>query len=231
MKIAVFSDIHGNIFYFRSCLSAMAELHIDKYFFLGDAVGYMPYSIEVLDLLDSIKAMCLMGNHEAMLCDLLEYSEDKEEIYQLKRAALHIPVQLLQKIKTWLPYKTSIIDGINVLFVHGSPWNPLLGYVYPDSSACYYDNPQYDFVFLGHSHRPFIFKNEHTTMVNAGSCGLPRDCGNMPSFVVWDTASNSPQIMRIKVDIQELLADLQAHNVHNDVLACLMRKNLGEQYV
>jgi predicted phosphodiesterase len=231
VKIAIFSDIHGNIRYFRACVSAMSALYIDKYFFLGDAVGYMPYSVDVLELLDSLNAMCLMGNHEAMLCDLLEYSKDKEEVYQIKRAASYMPAQLIRRIKTWLPYNMSVIDKKSVLFVHGSPWNPLSGYVYPDSPDSNYDNPRYDFVFLGHSHRPCVFKNGHTTMINVGSCGLPRDCGNMPSFVVWDTAANDPEIIRIKVDVQELLVDLQAHNVHNDVLACLMRQNSEEKYV
>jgi len=231
MKLAVFSDIHGNISYFRSCLSKMSEYQVDKYIFLGDAVGYMPYAVEVLELLNSINADCLLGNHEAMLCNLLDYSSDNDEIYQLKSTASNMPEHRYKQIKAWLPYKVISLDNKNILFVHGSPWNPLAGYMYPDSPERYYDNPQFDFIFLGHSHYPFISKNVYTTIVNAGSIGLPRDSGNMPSFVIWDTINNDPQIIRIKINIQELLLELKKHNVHEKVLECLNRNNQEESFV
>jgi len=231
MKLAIFSDIHGNINYFRSCLLKMSEYQIDKYVFLGDAVGYMPYAVEVLELLNSINADCLLGNHEAMMCNMLDYSSDKDEIYKLKNTASLMPEHIYKQIKTWLPYKINTFDNINILFVHGSPWNPLAGYIYPDSLERYYDNPQYDFIFIGHSHYPFISKNIHSTIVNVGSIGLPRDSGDMPSFVIWDTIANDLRIIRIKVDIQELILDLKEHNVHEEVLDCLNRNSQEELFV
>jgi len=223
VKLAIFSDIHGNIFYFRSCLSKMAEYKVDKYIFLGDAVGYMSYASDVLNELDSINADCLMGNHEAMLCNFLDYSNDKDEIYKLKQAILNVPDYMIEKIKTWLPYKIVSYDKANVLLVHGSPWNPLFGYIYPDSPERHYNNPQYDFVFTGHTHRPFISRNTHTTVVNVGSVGLPRDFGNKPSFAIWDSVAKETQIIRIGINNQELLLDLKKQNVHKDVIACLSR--------
>ena len=225
MKLAIFSDIHGNISFFRSCLTKMAEYQIDKYFFLGDAVGYMPYATEVLELLDSINADCLMGNHDARICGFLEYSIESDDLFQNKRAALSLPEHLKTRMKSLLPYKFLSLDGMNILFAHGSPWNPLMGYVYPDSAESFYDNSELDFIFLGHSHHPFIQKNAHTTVVNVGSAGLPRDIGNMPSFIVLDTLTKEPKIVRLELEIQEILEDLKIKNVHEDVLSCLNRRS------
>jgi predicted phosphodiesterase len=225
VKIAVFSDIHGNSSFFSSCLKAMTEYQVDRYFFLGDAVGYMPYNTEVLALLDSINATCLMGNHEAMLCGLLEYTVVKDDVYQLRKASAHIHSDSINKMKCWLPYHIDSFDGIKALFVHGSPWNPLQGYIYPDSPERYYSNPQYDFIFFAHSHRPFVAANKHTVMVNAGSCGLPRDIGNSPSFVIFDTLTKEVKIIRLKLPVQNLLTDLESKDVHSDVLNCFPRGN------
>jgi predicted phosphodiesterase len=203
----------------------MRKHKVDKYVFLGDAVGYMPYGIEVINLLKSINAICLMGNHEAMLCGMLGFTDDQDEVYQIRRVLSEHP-SLIDEVKYWLPFGINTIDGLKLLFVHGSPWDPIRGYVYPDSLWQNYNNPRYDFIFLGHSHRPFIVKNDPTTIVNVGSCGLPRDIGNFPSFVIFNTMTGEIKEFRFELDIQELLADLKNKNVHNSVIDCLNRKKL-----
>jgi predicted phosphodiesterase len=211
---------------------AMDKYAIDRFFFLGDAVGYMPYHAEVLTALESIHATCLMGNHEAMLCGLLQYADEKDEIYLLKETRQNISSDTLARIKRWLPYHIDTLDGIKVLFVHGSPWDPLQGYIYPDSQERFYSNRAYNFIFTGHSHRPFISKNDYSVMVNVGSCGLPRDIGNSPSFVLLDTLSREVTLIRLKLEIKDLLTDLECKKVHKDVLNCFLRKGLeGVSYV
>jgi predicted phosphodiesterase len=222
MKIAVFSDIHGNVQFFSACINAMAEHQIDRYFFLGDAIGYMPFCMEVFNVLETIDSICLLGNHEAMLCGMLDYTDAQDEVYQIRRLVKN-PF-LIDKIKYWLPFYITTIDKIRILFVHGAPWDPIGAYLYPDSVWMNYDNPQFDFIFLAHSHRPFITKNNQTTMVNVGSCGLPRDIGNSPTFAVFDTSTKKVEIIRLQLDIQTLLIEFENNGVHKDVLNCLMRK-------
>lgn len=201
----------------------MAVQQVDKYFFLGDAIGYMPYAIKVFDALKSIDATCLLGNHEAMLCGMLKYIDAQDEVYQIHRILTESPL-LINKIKYWLPFHITVIDEVRMLFVHGTPWDPIGGYMYSDSAWKNYNNPQFDFIFLAHSHRPFVFKNEQTTIVNTGSCGLPRDMGNSPSFAVFDTLTKKVEIIRLQLDIQALLLELENDGVHKDVLNCLTRK-------
>jgi predicted phosphodiesterase len=43
MRIAIFSDIHGNLPALEAVLSDIASLHVDAVYCLGDLVGYAPF--------------------------------------------------------------------------------------------------------------------------------------------------------------------------------------------
>ena len=63
MKIAIFSDIHGNLPAFELMLKDIG--HVDLYISLGDVVNYGPWSNECVQLLESLKnCIKLRGNHE-----------------------------------------------------------------------------------------------------------------------------------------------------------------------
>ena len=64
MKIAVFSDIHGNYQALESILKDIKGKKIDKTIFLGDAVSLGPDSNKCLDLLFKEKVTFILGNHE-----------------------------------------------------------------------------------------------------------------------------------------------------------------------
>ena len=221
MKLAIFSDIHGNIMYLRSCLSKMTEYRIDKFIFLGDAVGYMPSIIEVLELLRSINADCLMGNHEAMLLGKLTLDRKKDVVYNIEKSKGQLDFKNLQYISSWLPFKEWHIDKCKLLFVHGAPWNPLNGYVYEKDLQPDDNYSQFNFVFMGHIHRPYIKCNKNTTFVNVGSCGLPRDYGNMPSFAILDTKTCECNIIRLKLNVAHY--KFEKMDLHESVISCLYR--------
>jgi predicted phosphodiesterase len=63
-----------------------------------------------------------------------------------------------------------------------------------------FDQPDIDFLFIGQTHRPWIRKNLHTTVVNVGSIGLPRDHGSRPSYAVLDTITRQAEIIRLTVN-------------------------------
>lgn len=52
MKIAVISDIHGNLEAVTQCLKDAERADIDQIVNLGDAIGYGPQPEEVLGLLE-----------------------------------------------------------------------------------------------------------------------------------------------------------------------------------
>ena len=45
----------------------------------------------------------------------------------------------------------------------------------------------YDYIFMGHTHRMYIKKVGKSTYVNVGSCGLPRYIGLSSGYCILDT--------------------------------------------
>lgn len=66
MKLAVLSDIHGNLEASVQSLDDMKGQKIDGIVNLGDAIGYGPQPEEVLDLLEKKGIPNILGNHEAV---------------------------------------------------------------------------------------------------------------------------------------------------------------------
>lgn len=64
MKIAVFSDIHGNLEALQSILEDINIKGFDEVIYLGDAIGFGPQPKECLELLKQSNVKFVLGNHE-----------------------------------------------------------------------------------------------------------------------------------------------------------------------
>jgi predicted phosphodiesterase len=66
MRIAVFTDVHGNLPALEAALAAIERARCDAIYHTGDAIGIGPYPAECLDrLLHAPRVYCVMGNHDA----------------------------------------------------------------------------------------------------------------------------------------------------------------------
>lgn len=221
MKFAVLSDAHGNLEYFNKCIEYIKNEKIDTIFYLGDIFGYLDKAFEVLQKLRQINAKCILGNHDAMVLGILTIDDKQDEIYRHKDEIKKINNEDKQFLAGLSPFYTQNIDSKRILFVHGSPYNPLNGYMYEDDKNIHnIINLPYDVIFMGHTHRPFIKKIDDKIVVNVGSCGLPRDFGNKPSFVICD--NGIPKIIRLEIG-KEFIVDNYKH-LHIDVYNCLLRE-------
>ncbi len=64
-KVAVLSDIHGNLHALRAVLREVAEERADLLCVAGDVVGYGAHPRECLELLHRVGAHLVFGNHES----------------------------------------------------------------------------------------------------------------------------------------------------------------------
>ncbi|HBV83437.1 MAG TPA: hypothetical protein DEB74_11745 [Lachnospiraceae bacterium] len=223
MKIAILSDAHGNLIYFQKCMKKMQEYSPEKIVFLGDCFGYMCEGNIILDILRKLDSHVLLGNHEAMLLGEIPYNADKEEIYRLKIDEQNVSNSNFMYLKSLRPSYYEEMDGKKILYVHGRPDNPLNGYLYADDQSFNWTECQYDYIFMGHTHYPYIKKAGTTTYVNVGASGLPRDVGNAPSFVIFDTQTDKVVVHRVLVNEKELEMVMRK-DAHPAVYKCLMRK-------
>ncbi|GAG21528.1 unnamed protein product, partial [marine sediment metagenome] len=210
-----------NLFGLVSCLEQFSSENVEQIYFLGDAVGYLPYGLEVIEELLKRKIPCIKGNHDAMALGILPLSEEKQDIYRLKP----IPVRLKKEIDGNWPVKRELeVSKRRILMVHGRPSNPIEGYLYEDGTFSPEEASNFDVVAIGHTHRPYIRREKNVLWLNAGSCGLPRDHGNMASCIIYDTVLHSAEILRVAIDVEKLIASFPPGAVHEEVIECLHRK-------
>jgi putative phosphoesterase len=225
MRIGLLSDAHGNSVGLAACLDRLKELNVDRIYFLGDAVGYLPAESEVLALLRSAGVICQKGNHEAMLLGEISFAAGQDRIYGIERARARLSETDRRYIAEWPNHRVLELSGRKILFVHGSPVNYLEGYIYPDNDFKVFEGLPFAAVFMGHTHRPFISRREQTLIVNVGSCGIPRDQGDLLSFAVYDSDSDECEILRLRFDARQLKELYSREQVAEEVYSVFERRS------
>jgi len=196
MRIGILSDIHGNIDALRAVLDAASRSFIDRLFVLGDVVGYYYQPALCLDLLDEWDTVWICGNHEVMLEQARRDPEAGSRIKSLFGSGIEVALNTLPGHRLdWLsnlPETTCVdVKDKRTLLCHGSPWC-VDEYVYPDVADTVRDKiaaQGFDFVFMGHTHHPFIWSVANCQIANPGSVGQPRNRQPGAHWLIWDTAA------------------------------------------
>ncbi|EGO86803.1 serine/threonine protein phosphatase, partial [Clostridium botulinum C str. Stockholm] len=77
MRIAIFSDIHGNIEALKAVLENIKSKNVHRVVCLGDLVGYGPFPNEVIDLIKSKDILTIAGNYDmAVVTNDIKYIQD-----------------------------------------------------------------------------------------------------------------------------------------------------------
>lgn len=215
MRLAVFSDVHGNLAGLKAVLAEINKERPDRLVFCGDLCGYYYRQNEVAALLSGLpKLTCVRGNHDQMFLDARRdpelrksYARRYGRSYELlhERAAPDT-IRFLES----LPKETVIAEAGAAVF-HGSPWNPLDEYVYPTDPVERFAALPHRFVLLGHTHHPMHKKSGSVHVVNPGSCGQPRD-HNLASFALVDTETSKVELRRAAYDVDSVLAEVKAND-------------------
>lgn len=135
MRIAVFGDIHGNLFALQAVLADLRSQRPDALVVTGDLVYKLPWGAEVVDLLRSIPCQCILGNAELYLA-LWETSlwpahwnmPLAQEVVRWERARLGPErVAWLASRPEYVAFSGGRLEDL--LIVHGVPGNPFLPFL------------------------------------------------------------------------------------------------------
>lgn len=205
MLIGFLSDAHGHVPAFHRGLSILHEAGAQQIFFLGDAIGYIP-DAGVIRALRASDIPALRGNHEDMM--LRDASADRESIYRHGETLAQLTLEERAFVSSWPEQEQISVDGCDCLLVHGSPLEPLTGYVYPDSELAPLRDVSADMVLMGHTHHPFVRQEHGKIFVNVGSCGMPRGADARAAVCLLDTSTRDVRILRYDIAEQsrEVLA-------------------------
>lgn len=187
MKVAVISDIHGNMEALNSVLEDIKKEEISKILVLGDYAMAGPEPNLAVDFfaekLNNPDYVMIQGNTDLMIAD---YSEEMYETLKSKAPvmseALKSDFGLLNSYQKEflknLPASKSIeIEGSKILMVHGSPRRNNED-ILPDTKIEDLEEiikgVKEDIILCGHTHLPCGFQTTtKQTVVNAGSVGRP----------------------------------------------------------
>lgn len=187
MKIAVISDIHGNMQALEAVLSDIKKENCSKIFCLGDIAMAGPEPVKtiqkIIELQESEDFEIIQGNTDEMIanCDnqMIHLLEENNPImaHALENDVFVIPEELKNFLRNLPKQKELEIEGTKILLVHGSPRKNNEN-IFPDLKIEEVENmisgTDADIIFCGHTHMPCGYQtNTKQTVVNTGSVGRP----------------------------------------------------------
>jgi len=191
-KVAIISDIHGNLTAFRSVLKDAKDQKVDEYWFLGDLLMPGPGTDSILDLLNSVNTtQMIRGNWDDFLFeDILsiskQYIDEPQTTYiveLLKYVFTNLSPKYRQQMQQW-PTSTEItVNGLKILLAHNYP-NKNYGHeLLPYEKQQNFDNllfdKPYDIAIYGHTHHQlFRTSSNDQLIINPGSIGQPYTAWN-----------------------------------------------------
>ena len=231
MRIAFFSDIHGNKYVLEDFFKKVSSLGIDQLVFCGDIFGYYYYQNEIIDCFRKLSNLsCVLGNHDQFFLDLLEHKRDEATLVsKYGNSYKNIEKKISPSNVSFIKHaKKSLVleDQFTKIGVfHGSPNNLIDGRIYPDTILEPNLFSPYSHVILGHTHHKMVRNINATIVINPGSIGQQRD-GRGCSFLVLDTNSGIFDFHTVNYPIDLLLADIDHFDNGNPKLRdVLLRKS------
>ena len=186
MKIAVFSDVHGNLRALKSALEMINDNKADEIIYLGDIFQRGNEEVECLELLKESGVVCLKGNCELYAANGVDIDPDVEylrEYYDGIKSKLSD--EQMNFVKEMPLFCEKEYAGHKFFFSHFLFFDISEPYPYlPLSSlktgafdeACKSEDiKKYDLVVVGHCHRNFVKGN----VVAVSATGLEN-----PSFLL-----------------------------------------------
>jgi putative phosphoesterase len=245
LKIAIISDIHGNVEALNSVIKDLRKQgSMDHVVCLGDIVGYYANPVQCIDKVKSLCDIVIQGNHDSAITAI---NFEKRIKWFNKTAARSLRwtrkvlleegneerFQFLKRLRT---KKVLSFNEREFLFVHGTPDNKWEYFLFP-----YWNNEPmaeqkvrldewldiWYFVAIGHSHWAFQYENNNRFVINPGSVGQPRDENPNASYSIVKASETQLKVenIRVKYEIEKTCDALNAANL--DVSLCT-RLYLGQ---
>ena len=218
-RIALISDIHGNIPALEAVLADIDRRSVERIICLGDLVGKGPDSARAVDICAARCEPVIQGNWD----ESVESVPDPGPTFRWHRERLG-PDRLAYLAS--LPFSVYLIlSGHTVRLVHASPQG-VFNRIYQtdpiEKLASMFENTDPtgreltpDIVGYGDIHTAYVRSWRHRMLFNAGSVGNPLDitlaCYAVLEGVPGDNSGPvSVTIVRIPYDIERAIADAAA---------------------
>lgn len=181
MRVALFSDVHGNAVAFEAFLDDLAHIDVDTVVCLGDHAQAGPQPVESLELLRELGCSAVMGNSDHFLLTLDPGLEEKadEEIENTSWGRAQLSEELLAFQQSFQPSVEIDLGGERTLLAfHATPHSrdeEVGPWMDEADFRAHFDGVRAAVFAGGHSHQQWARRLGDSYYVNPGSVGLPLD--------------------------------------------------------
>ncbi len=212
MIITVLSDIHGNLPALKAILQHADAQGTDQILNLGDSTGYGPEPDGVVQLLNEIDTINLLGDYDKKVLRKKHRKTGWSKVKNPdKRLMFNWTCHALSKrsrklLKSYPEQKTIEVGSLKIFMTHTSPGSKG-GYLGPETSQASLkkiaEKIEADVILCGHSHRSFVRWVDDVLFINPGSVGRPDDGDPRGSYAVLEIHDGKPgaELFRIQYDL------------------------------
>lgn len=220
MRFLILTDIHANI----DALDAIDESY-DQLLVLGDLVDYGAAPEETVQWMRDRNPIAVSGNHDYAMATGADCRSSPIS-YALSVATREffrplLSAETLHYLGDLPQHETLTIADATFHLVHATPRDPLYEYLAGDADESVWRTAvgnlveREEWLFVGHTHRPFVRRVGRLTVINPGSLGMPIDGDPRACYAIWQDGEIS--LKRIKYDVESAVKRLRESGLPEDV--------------
>lgn len=180
MRVALISDLHGNLVALEAVLADAARAGVDRVVCLGDVATLGPCPQQVLARLRALDCACIVGNHDAFLLDaalIRTYTETPIVVDAVDWCRAQLDADELDFVRSFVPeLSLGLGGGATLGCYHGTPRSHMEDLL-PSASAeeldRLLDGRAATVLAGGHTHLQMLRPHRTSVVVNPGSVGMP----------------------------------------------------------
>ena len=211
MRVAIVSDVHGNLTAFEAVLADMQRRAPDLVLHGGDLALMGAEPAEVIDRVRELGWPGVVGNTDEVLWRPQEQLRQEELAPKLGGLLKLIfqeyapaTLELLgEERMTWLrelPAQQRLEDLVLVHSAPGDLWRAPMPDAEDDVLSAIYEPLDAATAVYGHIHRPYARTLTRLTVANSGSAGMPWDGDPRASYLLIE--DGHPRLMRVEYDVE-----------------------------
>ena len=219
-KLAVLSDIHGNLSALEAVISDLENFEVDHVIVPGDVISFGPFSKQTAELVIEQRWSVIRGNNEYFLVDYKTPRAPPEWNDPVRFAPTEwLDRQFDQKLKTLI---ASWPDTLNLRFrdappiqvFHGTPdssWDSIYWTLTDEELEKLLCDVEADYVICGHTHLPMDRQSGRWRIFNPGSVGVPLDGIFSASYMILEGNEQGwkPTFRRIPFDYEMVFEEFE----------------------